>query len=382
MLRLNIPLPRLLGPREVICAKGALGVLASLPASRVAVIATKRAAQHPTLDRLLSRERRVEFHLIQATWKGEPTLDSLSETIAALEEFRPDWIAAIGGGSVIDGAKLAWARYEYPHFPIDRLGLPFSLPPLRRRARFLAAPTTAGTGSEATSTAVMCEPNTGRKIPVVSHDFLPDVAVLDPDLTIDLPPEWTGITALDALSHAVEGYVSRHANPLADGLAFQAVRDILEALPRVAEEPGDLVARQRVQQGALFAGYVQNLRLVGLAHALAHNLDDVGIPHGLATGLLLPVVMEHNASRPEIRLAYDRLAQGAGLADGDALRQRVADIPALFRMPQRLGDWPGATLAQDAFEKIGKHALADRLSRVFPVPVDEGEAAELLRKVW
>jgi alcohol dehydrogenase class IV len=143
----------------------------------------------------------------------------LEDAVAALRAFRPDWIVAIGGGSVLDGAKLCWARYEHPHFPTEKLDRPFALPPLRSLSRFVAVPTSAGTGSESSSTAVFTESGTGRKIPAVTHDFLPDIAILDPRLTVDLPPEWTAMTAFDALGHALEGYVSALENPLVDRLA-------------------------------------------------------------------------------------------------------------------------------------------------------------------
>lgn len=384
MLNLNIPLPRLIGPADVIGAPGALAVLNRLPATRVAVIATERAAQHPGVKRLLEGQTAASFTLVHPSWHGEPTLDGLARTLQDIETLKPDWLVAIGGGRIMDGAKLCWAFYEHPRLDRQRLALPFSIPPLRRRARFAAVPTTAGTGSEASSSAVYYDPAAARMIPAVTHDFLPDVVVLDASLTTELPPAYTAMTALDALAHSIEGYVSTQINPLVDPFAEQAVRMILSGLRAVARDGGDVEARQRLLTGAFFAGYVQNLRLVGPAHAIAHQLGGHDIPHGLATGLLLPEVMEFNSRSGEPAARYEHLARAAGLRGRDELVESLREIPELLAAPARLSQWPGVpeSLSDERLAAIGRQASDDRLGRFFPVPVSASEAQTLLRAAW
>lgn len=383
VLNLNIPLPRLIGPADVIGAPGALAVLAKLPATRIAVIATERAVGHASVKRLFDGQKAATFTLIHPSWTGVPTLDGLAGTLNEIESLQPDWLVALGGGRVMDGAKLCWAFYEHPSLDRQRLELPFSIPPLRRRARFAAVPTTAGTGSEASSSAVYYDPTTERMIPATTHDFLPDLVVLDASLTTELPPAQTAMTALDALAHAIEGYVSKQDNPLVDPFAEQAVRMILAALRSVAKDQGDVEARQRLLTGAFFAGYVQNLRLVGPAHAIAHQLG-IDVPHGLATGLLLPEVMEFNSRSGELAERYDRLAHRAGLRDREALLESLREIPGLLAAPDRLNQWPGVpeSLSDEKLAAIGKQASDDPLSRFFPVPVSAQEIQMLLRAAW
>jgi alcohol dehydrogenase len=308
----------------------------------------------------------------------------LEKAVVALRAFRPDWIVAIGGGSVLDGAKLCWARYEHPHFPLDRLDRPFALPPLRSLARFVAVPTSAGTGSESSSAAVFTNTETGRKIPAVTHDFLPDIAILDPRLTVDLPPDWTAMTAFDALGHALEGYVSALHNPLVDRLAEGAIVDILEALPRILHEPRDLDARARLQIAACHAGYVQNLRLVGIAHAVAHQLGAWKIPHAFAVMTLLPHGMELVSREPRVRERYARVARMCGLPDSDALIAAIRELPGRFDLPDRLGRWGGSNvqLSSDESAKIVVDALDDPIARFFPVEVGSEQLTQLVRQAW
>jgi alcohol dehydrogenase class IV len=383
-LKLVAPLPRLLGPGEVIAGAGSLSSLRALPAARVAVIATRRAAADANVAQWIGAPASYAIEHVEASWPGEPSLADLEQAVAALRAFRPDWIVAIGGGSVLDGAKLCWARYEHPHFPLERLDRPFALPALRRLARFVAVPTSAGTGSESSSAAVFTDRETGRKIPAVTHDFLPDIAILDPRLTVDLPPEWTAMTAFDALGHALEGYVSALDNPLVDRLAEGAIADILESLPRILESPRDLDARARLQIAACHAGYVQNLRLVGIAHAVAHQLGAWKIPHAFAVMTLLPYGMEFVSREPRVRERYARVARMCGLSDADALIAKIRELPRSFGLADRLGRWAGADarLSSEQAAVIAAAALDDPIARFFPAAVSSEQMTELVLQAW
>jgi alcohol dehydrogenase class IV len=369
-----------LGPGEVIATEGAIAALRVLLASRVAVVVSRRGREDAAVARWLAAENPYEVAAFTPSWAGEPSLEGLTGTLAELDAYRPDWIVAIGGGRVLDGAKLCWALHEHPGFPRERLGIPFALPPLRALCRFAVVPTTAATGSEASSSATFDGPDHGAKLAAVTHDFLPDVAILDPRLLQSLSPAEVATGALDALGHAVEGYTSKLNNPMVDVLAEGAVATLIELL--TMREATALAAPDllRLQIAACHAGQVQNLRLVGYAHALAHQLARFGIPHAIAVGLLLPQVMRRHLDVPLTRSRYDRLARAAGLADADALIAAIASIPGRFGIAPRLGDWTRE--AANDFDAVGTEAAADGLSRFAPAELAAPTLTGMVRAAW
>ncbi|HLG45028.1 MAG TPA: iron-containing alcohol dehydrogenase [Reyranella sp.] len=384
VLRLSVPLPRLVGPAEVLAGEGALVALRTLPAARVAVVATERAARSPALQRWLENPGPFEVRHLTPSWSGEPAFDALSGTVGELADYGPDWIVAVGGGSVLDGAKLCWARYEHPRFPVERLSRPFALPRLRAKARFVAVPTTSGTGSENSSAAVFVDTQSGHKVPVVTHDFLPDITVLEPRLTSGLSVRWTVLTALDALAHALEGRVSTLTNPLVDGLAESSAIDIVTGLTRFLSEGDGLEVRGRLQIAAFHAGQVQNLRLVGVAHAIAHQLGKWHVPHAVAIGVLLPIGMEEAMRADSVRAVYDRIGRACGLEDGRALAGAIAGLRDRAGLPNRLGEATGvpSSIADDDVERLTGMALSDPIARFMPVKMQPDELAGLIRRAW
>lgn len=379
-LRLRVPLARVLGPGEIVAAEGAIAALRVLPASKVAAIVSGRGRQDAAVARWLEADNPYELKALEPSWRGEPSLEGLEGTLADLDAHRPDWIVAIGGGRVLDGAKLCWALHEHPGFPRERLGVPFALPPLRALCRLAVVPTTAATGSEASSSATFDGPDHGAKLAAVTHDFLPDVAILDPRLLQSLKPSEVATGALDALGHAVEGYTSKLANPMIDVLAEGAVATLIELL--TARDPGALGTADllRLQIAACHAGQVQNLRLVGYAHALAHQLARFGIPHAIAVGLLLPQVMRQHLDVPATRARYDRLARHAGLKDATALIDAIASIPARFGIDTHLGVWSRGQAAHT--DEVGTAASADAISRFAPAAVPAPALSQMVRAAW
>lgn len=379
-LRLRVPLARVLGPGEIVAAEGAIAALRVLPASRVAVIVSKRGREDAAVARWLAAENAYEVAAFAPSWDGEPSLAGLEGTLAELDTYRPDWIVAIGGGRVLDGAKLCWALHEHPGFPRERLAIPFALPPLRALCRFAVVPTTAATGSEASSSATFDGPGHGAKLAAVTHDFLPDVAILDPRLLQSLSPAEVATGALDALGHAVEGYTSKLNNPMIDVLAEGAVATLIELLTRREPEALAVPELLRLQIAACHAGQVQNLRLVGYAHALAHQLARFGIPHAVAVGLLLPQVMRRHLDVPAARARYGRLARAAGLADADELIATIALIPGRFGIKPLLGAWTRETANE--LDAVGSEAAADALSRFAPAELTAPALAGMVRAAW
>jgi len=376
---LRLPFSTYIGPKQVIASPGSLGIIAVLPAIRIAIICSQRVSSSDKLTSLLNKHKRASVKIFNPSWRMEPSLSKIKITLSQVTEYKPDYIVAIGGGSVLDGAKIIFALYEHPHFPLERLHIPFSLPPMGVKCKFCAIPTTAGTGSEASSTAVILDHNTGKKIPIMSHDFLPDLVILDPNLLATLSPNLFFISAMDALSHALEGYVSTLKNYMADGLVLQATKDIIYSLERFENNDNDTSLFEASLRGAFFAGVIQNLKAVGPAHAIAHQLGNSGVPHGLITGLLLPHVMNFNIQDESIKNKYDIVSTALGFKNSKNLINHIAEFRYKFNIPNSLSMWETA-VKQDI--DVGKLANQDTLTRYFPVKMTDDDLTSLYKEVW
>lgn len=378
MLRLHPAIPRFCIPQQTVFGPGSLGALRSITAARVAVV-----AKHESLFKQIAKQLAApSVEWVRPSWLGEPTLAELMPALGAIEDFGPDWIVAAGGGSVIDGAKLLWARYEHPGVPFEVRGGVVSLGRLRAKARFAAVPTTAGSGSEMSSAALYTDVATGRKIPCVSVELIPDIAVLDARAMVDVPAVSIGPSALDALAHAIEGYISRFSNPFADPYAVSAVRGIAESLPHSLVGPEVESHRGRLLMAAAQAGVVQNHRVPGVAHAIAHQLSGLGIGHGTATGLLLPHAIRCNAEDPSVSAALARLAESSGVgrsaSDLAGLAERLAESTA---MPRSLaGVAPRPTGEAEA--RIVDGAQADVCMRANPIAVSSEVIRQMVGAAW
>jgi acetaldehyde dehydrogenase/alcohol dehydrogenase len=235
----------------------------------------------------------------------EPGEDVIRRGARVLDELRPDLLVAVGGGSVIDAAKAMRLFHESPGVSLEELTLPFldarkrvaHYPEIEHSVRLVAVPTTSGTGSEVSPAAVLTVG--GRKLTLVDYSLVPDMAVVEPRLTLSMPKTLTADTGVDALTHALEAAVSIFASPYTDAFCVQAVYQILPNLPRAFEHPEDLDARTAMSNAATIAGLAFSNAFVGVNHALAHAVGArFGIAHGRANAIFLPHVLRYNASLP------------------------------------------------------------------------------------
>lgn len=333
MLRARIPLPRFVTAGEIIVGRGAIGVLRALDATSVVVVCGKAAPPDSERRHSVVAALGPVEHVFCDGPSGEPTLEHAQTLARQFEESRPDWIVAIGGGAVLDSAKLGWALYEHPATTLDLRA--WSLPPLRGRARFCAVPTVAGAGSEVSSAAMFVDGTSGEKRSLVSHELLPDVVLIDPAFSLAAPASAVAHGAMDALAHALEGFGSRHENPFADVQAEAAARVIFRALPKRLLDLSDVESQLELHSAAVMAGWVQNQKVPGIAHALAHQLSHLGYSHGALTGVLLPHAIRFNCQIETIRRKYDSLAQRLGSVDAEALAvacEVLADRAGLLRL--------------------------------------------------
>jgi alcohol dehydrogenase class IV len=272
----------------------------------------------------------------------EAPLGNVRESGAAMSEFEPDLIVAVGGGSVMDGAKAAWVHYERPDVTDLGMVLPFMPIGLRKKACFAAIPTTSGTGSECTAVFVAHDDENHRKIPVANPELMPDFAVLIPEFTMSMPPKLTVGTGLDVLAHAMDCVPTAVSNNITDALAITATEMGFKYLPRAYRNGQDHEARYRMQIAASTAGIAFGQGGVALTHSFGHTIGSVfNVHHGLAVGFFLPFVFQFYKAVTD---KYLLLCKALDVLDGskeESLSRLIAKLRALFKeldVPLRMKD--------------------------------------------
>ncbi|MDD8058331.1 bifunctional acetaldehyde-CoA/alcohol dehydrogenase [Shewanella metallivivens] len=252
--------------------------------------------------------------------EADPTLAIVRQGAAVAQSFQPDVIIALGGGSPMDAAKIIWVMYEHPDVDFADLALRFmdirkriyKFPKMGRKAKMVAIPTTSGTGSEVTPFAVVTDEATGMKYPIADYELTPNMAIVDPNLVMDMPKSLTAFGGIDAVTHALEAYVSVMANEYSDGQALQALDLLVKYLPDAYELGAKApVAREKVHNGATIAGIAFANAFLGVCHSMAHKLGaEFHLAHGLANALLISNVIRFNATDMPTKQAafsqYDR----------------------------------------------------------------------------
>lgn len=268
--------------------------------------------------------------------EADPTLATVRQGAKVANSFKPDVIIALGGGSPMDAAKIIWVMYEHPDVDFADLALRFmdirkriyKFPKMGVKATMVAIPTTSGTGSEVTPFAVVTDEQTGKKYPIADYQLTPNMAIVDPNLVMDMPKSLTAFGGIDAITHALEAYVSVMANEYSDGQALQALDLLCKYLPDAYElGVASPIAREKVHNGATIAGIAFANAFLGICHSMAHKLGaEFHLAHGLANALLISNVIRFNATDLPTKQAafsqYDRpkaLCRYAAIADHLAL---------------------------------------------------------------
>ncbi|MGR5227990.1 bifunctional acetaldehyde-CoA/alcohol dehydrogenase [Photobacterium damselae] len=279
--------------------------------------------------------------------EADPTLSVVEKGAEMMKSFQPDVILALGGGSPMDAAKIMWVMYEHPETCFEDLAMRFmdirkrifKFPKMGQKAELVCITTTSGTGSEVTPFAVVTDDKTGAKYPLADYELTPNMAIVDANLVMNMPKSLTAFGGYDAVTHALEAYVSVLANEYSDGQALQALKMLKEYLPSsYANGAKDPIAREKVHNAATIAGIAFANAFLGVCHSMAHKLGaEFHIPHGLANALLISNVVRYNANdnptkqtafsqydRPQARRRYAEVADHLGLSQpGDRTAQKI-----------------------------------------------------------
>lgn len=390
-------------PRDLYHGKGSLEELKNLKGKKaIIVVGGSSMKRFGFLDKAVAylTEAGMETKIFEGV-EPDPSVETVMKGAKMMQEFEPDWIVAMGGGSPIDAAKTMWAFYEYPDVTFEALTVPFSFPLLRQKAHFCAIPSTSGTATEVTAFAVITDYQKGIKYPLADFNITPDVAIVDPDLAETMPPKLVAHTGMDAMTHAIEAYVSTlHCN-YTDPLALHAIKMIYKYLKDSFE--GDMEARGQMHDAQCLAGMAFSNSLLGIVHSMAHKtgaaFNGGHIIHGAANAMYLPKVIQFNAKNEEAANRYAEIAQFINLKGATteelvkALVKELRDMNRMLKIPLGIKNYgEGGTLAESSIideaeflqklPDVAKNAIGDACTGSNPrIPTQE-EMEKLLKACY
>ncbi len=325
-------------PRDLYHGENALEALKTFTGKRAVVcVGGGSMKRFGFLDKAIAylQEAGMEVKVIDGI-EPDPSVETVMDGAAMMEEFQPDWIVAIGGGSPIDAAKAMWIKYEYPDTTFEDMCKVFGLPKLRTKAKFCAVSSTSGTATEVTAFSIITDYAKGIKYPIADFEITPDVAIVDPALAQTMPKKLVAHTGMDAMTHAVEAYVSTAHSDYTDPLSMHAIKMIQRNL--VNSYNGDVNARNEMHNAQCLAGMAFSNALLGIVHSMAHKTGavfaDFGahIIHGAANAMYLPKVIAFNAKNPEAKQRYGVIADAMNLGGSNDDEKVALLIAALRKM--------------------------------------------------
>lgn len=380
-------------PRDLYHGKGAVDALKDLKGKKaVVVVGGGSMKRFGFLDKVCDNLKAagMEVKLIEGV-EPDPSVETVMKGAAVMREFGPDWIVAIGGGSPIDAAKAMWTFYEYPDVTFEQLCVPFNFPTLRTKAKFCAIPSTSGTATEVTAFSVITDYSKGIKYPLADFNITPDVAIVDPELAETMPQKLTAHTGMDAMTHAIEAYVSTLHCDYTDPLALHAIKMIHEFL--IKSYNGDMDARDRMHNAQCLAGMAFSNALLGIVHSMAHKTGAAysggHIVHGCANAMYLPKVIRFNAKVDEAAERYAEIARFIDLKGStteelvDALIREIRSMNEKLNIPKCIKDYEGGIIDEKEFNdklaSVAELAVGDACTGSNPRPVTPAEMEKLLK---
>ena len=390
-------------PRDLYHGKGSLEELKNLTGKKAIIVvgggSMKRFGFLQKAEDYL-KAAGMEVKLFEGV-EPDPSVETVMKGAEVMREFQPDWIVAMGGGSPIDAAKAMWVFYEYPDTTFEEIITPFSFPTLRTKAHFCAIPSTSGTATEVTAFSVITDYHKGIKYPLADFNITPDVAIVDPDLAETMPAKLTAHTGMDAMTHAIEAYVSALHCDYTDPLALHAIEMIHNELKKSYD--GDMEARDRMHNAQCLAGMAFSNALLGIVHSMAHKTGAAfsggHIIHGAANAMYLPKVIQFNAKNLEAAERYAQIARFIGLEGActnclvKALVKELREMNKALNIPLAIKNYgQGGVIADESIidekefleklPEVAKNAIADACTGSNPrIPTQE-EMEKLLKACY
>ena len=390
-------------PRDLYHGTGSLETLKTLTGKKaIVVVGGGSMKRFGFLDKAVAylKEAGMEVELFEGV-EPDPSVETVMKGAEAMRKFQPDWIVAMGGGSPIDAAKAMWVFYEYPDTTFEEIITPFSFPTLRTKAKFCAIPSTSGTATEVTAFSVITNYQTGVKYPLADFNITPDVAIVDPELAETMPKKLVAHTGMDAMTHAIEAYVSTlHCN-YTDPLALHAIKMIHNNLKKSYD--GDMEARAAMHDAQCLAGMAFSNALLGIVHSMAHKTGAAytgdHIIHGCANAMYLPKVIKYNSKNEEAANRYAEIASFIGLS-GATTEEKVDSLIAELRsmndqldIPQGIKNYGKSGVKADTsiidekeflekLPEVAKNAIADACTGSNPRQPSQEEMEKLLKACY
>ena len=387
-------------PRDLYHGTGSLETLKTLTGKKaIVVVGGGSMKRFGFLDKAVAylKEAGMEVELFEGV-EPDPSVETVMKGAEAMRKFQPDWIVAMGGGSPIDAAKAMWVFYEYPDTTFEEIITPFSFPTLRTKAKFCAIPSTSGTATEVTAFSVITDYHKGIKYPLADFNITPDVAIVDPELAETMPKKLVAHTGMDAMTHAIEAYVSTlHCN-YTDPLALHAIKMIHNNLKKSYD--GDMEARAAMHDAQCLAGMAFSNALLGIVHSMAHKTGAAytgdHIIHGCANAMYLPKVIKYNSKNEEAANRYAEIASFIGLS-GATTEEKVDSLIAELRsmndqldIPQGIKNYGKSGVKADTsiidekeflekLPEVAKNAIADACTGSNPRQPSQEEMEKLLK---
>ena len=343
---------------EVVFGQDALSHLAELKGKSAFIVTDKNIVKLGFVDKV---KEQLSQAGIQASVFDEvepdPSLQTVQKGVALMNQYGPDLVVAVGGGSVMDAAKAMRVQYERPDIKPEEINPFISDLGLGAKCKLVCIATTSGSGAEATFAVVLTDTADQRKLSLINREIVPDIAIVDPELARAMPPQITADTGMDVLTHAVEGFTCAWKNDFADGLCIKAIQLVFLYLPRAVKDGNDMEAREKMHNAGCIAGIGYINALAAMAHAAGHSLGALfHIPHGRAVGLFLPYTIEFiGEAREEIwaEIAYTiKLEIPKGEKAATVLAQAIRGLARSVNQPLSIKE---TGISLDSFNKaMGK----------------------------
>ncbi|NHI94118.1 MAG: iron-containing alcohol dehydrogenase [Candidatus Lokiarchaeota archaeon] len=363
--------------------RGSLKALRNIKGKKVLIVTDKTLTELGIVEKVTKQieksKEKMEYRIFDEI-EPDPIDNTIMKGVEIAKEFEPDWFIGLGGGSSMDAAKTIWILYERPDLDLKEI-IPMKYLGLRKKAKIIMIPTTSGTGSEVTWAMVITDSKRKAKLSLGSEEAVADIAIVDPALTMTMPPKVTAYTGVDALTHAIEGFISTVKNDYSDGLCLKAMKLIFKNLPIAVNNGEDKDAREAMHNAATISGLGFGNSQAGLAHAAGHSIGaKLNIPHGIAVGIMLPYVIQFCQKTSEeyfkeINTFIGLKGEGAA---AKILANHIMDLYKQINFPTSIKEIISKEEFDEKFSELVRFTLIDPSGTTNPRKIEKETAEALL----